>query len=221
MKLAYPVLNKSIDFSENNVNVLIIENAHELRRLISCVKSQIEGCDGELVLSETGTILELCKAAVLVTDPFSLDFSSRKVLAKINQEACNTASVYSEEFQVIMNNINALALTLGNSLGFEVSFDALEDYEEIIKLMGFHIDAEALSFPEQVLEYISLYRNLLKKSLFVFYNLKACFSEEELSLFYKCALYRKLNILLIEDCQRKVIEEYENIIIVDKDLCII
>lgn len=61
---------------------------------------------------------------------------------------------------------------------------------------------------------------VLGKKLFIFYNLKACLSPEELELFYRSVFYEKLNVLLVEDTQRGIKSFCEDTLVVDKDLCI-
>jgi len=108
MTLAYPLLNETIRFAENRVNVLVIENATELRRFLFCLKDQINGLAGELVLGENGDVIEMHKSAFLITDPFALDFDSKKLLTKITQDACFAGADFAEEFYSIMEQLNKL-----------------------------------------------------------------------------------------------------------------
>lgn len=54
MKLAYPLLNSPIEFDENFISILIIENANELRKAITSMQQQCNGGQGDFVLSENG-----------------------------------------------------------------------------------------------------------------------------------------------------------------------
>lgn len=220
MTFAYPLLQETIRFEENKVNVLVIENKVELRKLLSGIREQLEGFDGELILAEKGQIIEFSKALYLITDPFSLDFDSKKLLAKVAQEACLAGEEYTGEIQRLMSEINSLAFRICSRLDFDAAFSELEAFEDIVKLMGFRVDAEEMSFPEKLLEFIKLQRRFFNKKLFVFYNLRACLSNEELLMFYRCAMYEKQHLLLIEDIARSGAEEYEKTVIIDKDLCI-
>lgn len=220
MTLAYTLLPRPLSFSENSINVLVIENHRELRRFILSLRDQIEGLPGELVLSKNGEILEMSKNAVIITDPFSLDFESRKLLTRITQDACTAGAEYSEEFYALMVRLNELAMKISRSLSYDAAFEPVDSRDELIKILGFHIDREGMSFPESLLENMKLQRLFFGKKLFVFYNLKACFSPEELSLFYKSVFYEKLTVLLVEDVQREESAACENRIIVDKDLCV-
>lgn len=220
MTFYYPLLDRPLNFDENRVNVIIIENRAELRRFILSLLDQIEGQPGELVLGHNGDMLEMSKNAILVTDPFSLDFDSRKLLTKITQDVCAAGNEYSAELYTLINQLNVLAAKISRSLSYDAAFEPVDSWDELIRIMGFHIDREEMSFPECLLEYMKLQRLFFNKKLFVFYNLKACLSHEELNLFYKNVFYEKLNLLLVEDIQREGSLVCESRIIIDKDLCV-
>ena len=109
MKLAYPLLNTPIEFDENYVSVLVIENARELRKAIISLKQQVDGGQGEFVLSENHETVEIAKSVLFVSDPFSPEIDSKKISSKINQDACKSAAEYYEEFCRIICEINMLA----------------------------------------------------------------------------------------------------------------
>ena len=221
MKIAYPLLNGPIVFSENHVNVLIIENAPELRRVISDIQIQTEGGTGDIILSENDSVLEMSKNVMLVTDPFTLEFDSKKISGKLTQEAVRASASFEEDLRNIISSINLFASKISTVIDMETAFTEIEDADGVIKLLNFCIDKENLTLPEQLLEFMKLHRSFFNRKLFVFYNIKACLSDEELKLFYKNVQYEKLNVLLIEDFQRRRVSEEEKMTIVDNDLCIL
>lgn len=76
-----------------------------------------------------------------------------------------------------------------------------------------------MTFSEQLIEYMSLYRRFFGKKLFVFLNLKPCLSFVELELFYRSVVYEKYNIMLIENHASEIHTDYEQTVIIDSDLC--
>jgi CRISPR-associated protein Csn2 len=220
MMLAYPLLNEPITFTENTVNVLTLEHPQELRKAIFELQQQIAGGEGGFVLSEKFQPIELSKYAALVTDPFELVLDSKKLTGKINQLASQAGENYVEEFQQIAEEINGLAVQIGMNLDFEAAFQPLERIETLVDMMKFRVDKEDLSFPEQILVYMKLYRRFFGIRLFIFYNLKACLDEGELKLLYRSICYEKLAVLLLEDVQRGQALPEEKTVIIDKDLCV-
>lgn len=220
MTFAYPLLNEPLRFEENSVRILVIESQPELRRFISVIQQQLRGLSGEFVLADGDNILDMAQNLLFISEVFSPDLNSKKFQSKIFRDACLVGAEFSEEFYALISNINSLAVKIGSALEYDAVCEPFDNLEDLVKLMGFHIDEGVLGFSERLLEYMELNRKFFGKRLFVFYNLKALMSPEEMVLFYRDALYRKFDLLLLEDCQRYSVEEYERVIIVDKDLCV-
>ncbi len=220
MKLAYPLLNTPIEFDENYVSVLVIENARELRKAIISLKQQVDGGQGEFVLSENHETVEIAKSVLFVSDPFSPEIDSKKISSKINQDACKSAAEYYEEFCRIICEINMLAEKISASMEYDASFTELEAPDQLIKLLDFCVDTDEISFAEALLTYMKLNRMFFGKKLTVIYNLKACMSVDEIKLFYKSVRYEKLQLMLIEDTQRREQPDDEKAVIIDNDLCV-
>ena len=76
-----------------------------------------------------------------------------------------------------------------------------------------------LSLIHILLEMMRLHRECFRKRLFVFVNLKAFLSENEITLFYQSVFYEKLSVLLLESGQKEPVRSCEEMRIIDKDLC--
>lgn len=209
---------KRVHLSE--ISVLTIEHPIELRRFLMDLKNQINGLTGEAVLSEDFELLEFSNAAILLTDIFTIDFSSRKLVSKIYEDVCNSASAYQEDLHHILILLNQLAVQITMNMDFDASFTELNDSTILLKQLNFCVDTENLSYPEQLILYIKLQQRFLKKKLVILYNLKSCFSVSELEAFYQTIQYEKLSILLIENMQRDPPLSMEHTMIIDKDLCV-
>lgn len=221
MTLAYPLLPEPIVFEENKISVLVVESTSELRKMILSLQQQATGYEGAFVLGENWLPVEISKYATLVTDPFTLDFEAKKIATRLAQQALAVAKEeYGEEFRGLLSELNTLAAEISTLLDFEVTFSEMESPEALVKQMNFHIDCQMLDFPSAVLEYMKLQQRVFGKKLMIFYNLKACLTEEEVRLLYKAVKYEKIQILLLEDRQRPGGEEDENVSIIDKDLCV-
>ena len=61
------MFQKMIEFCENKVNVLIIEEHSLLRRVLTMLEEQIQGQAGEFVLSKNNEIIDIRKSAVSYT----------------------------------------------------------------------------------------------------------------------------------------------------------
>ena len=88
MMLAFPFIEKPVEFFENKTSVIVIENPKMFRKTVSGFIEQSEGENGDLILSEKFEPIEFSKKVAVVSDIFNIDFSSKKILAKINQSIC-------------------------------------------------------------------------------------------------------------------------------------
>lgn len=218
--LAHTDLFRVLEFAENTVSVLVIENQILLRSVVSELLSQVSSGDGEFVLSDDHEIVELHKAAEIITDPFRLDMADRRFQSKINQEAVRVCNAELETETVnLLASANRLGAALVASLDFSADYTAPADISGFLKLLDLHIETNDMVLPERLLEYVKLCRRFLGKKLFIFLNLKNFLSDNELRLFYDAIIYEKFDVLLIEGVQRQKTCAYERVYIIDSDLC--
>lgn len=123
MKLNYPLFGKPLELGEDHAAVLVVENARELRKIIISLQRQTENEPGEFILSENNEKREISKLAVLITDPFSLEFDSRRLSNKINQAAVQASADFAEQIQKLLRDINALAADISTRLDFAADFE--------------------------------------------------------------------------------------------------
>lgn len=217
MKFAHPFFFEPIIFPENKINVLIMENPILYRSSLLMIKKQCEGEDGEFVLSTDKDILPFSKTVEYISDPFSLDFSSKKLMTKLLAEMQKNADEQTG-LQAI-SQLNELGFDLISKTDAALTFSPLTEISPIIKLLNFQVAVEDLTFPEQILEYIRLCRRYLDKKLFIIPGLHTCLSETELVSLYKNLIYEKISVLLIEKYQNERIAGYEKGTLIDNDLC--
>lgn len=81
MKLVCASFGLEMELLENYVTVLVVENAGYLTEIVSSLKKQSEGSEGEegiFVLAENDKIEKIDKKLALVIDPFSISINERK-----------------------------------------------------------------------------------------------------------------------------------------------
>ncbi|MCH5265520.1 MAG: type II-A CRISPR-associated protein Csn2 [Lachnospiraceae bacterium] len=220
MKLVHAMLEKNIVFEENKINVLVIEQADFFSKSIRELLRQIQGEQGDFVLSEAGKGLGLKKCAEMIINPFSMDFSQKKLLSALYKEAEKAA--LDEQLFVSTKEVQGMIARYLQRLCDELIYPACFDEEisipNLLKYGNFRIEMEFDSMLESVVEYMKLAVNLLHTKLFIFVNMKTYLGEEELEAFYQMIKNEKFNVLLIE---RGIAgrREDEDICLVDKDLC--
>ena len=72
---------------------------------------------------------------------------------------------------------------------------------------------------DRICDYISVVNEITGKDIFIFVNFRDFFKLDELKEFYKFASYKKIFLLMIENKVNDVCDEYEDVFILDEDLC--
>ena len=221
MKLVHKNIEKHLEFKENKVNVLVVENNGMLFKLINELQSQIEGKNGTFVLSENGELLNIGKEIELITDVFSLNLNERTSVNRL----LNSLTGYTQSAEMI-NKSRELQMVLNEYLSeltqneeLPVSFADEINMQSLLKALGVEFENEYNSICEKLLVYMRIINRYFQKEVFVLVNLKTFVNEDELKDFYQNAFYEKLNLLLFESTERKSMGNAEEVTVIDEDMC--
>lgn len=221
MILAHPNKMNKISFRENEIKVLVIENRSLLSSFVSELNSQIQNGMGEFVLSHEEKELKIDKSMELVIDFFNLSLNNRKIISKLYKELQDHA--YGEKLYLktmeIISQIQCYVINLEDELDLSISYEDEVKAEDLFKAIGICIQEEGLSFVEKVLKYAQMTTSMLGIKVIVFLNLKSFLTEEELDALYLHFIQEKIFVLLLESSLIGEKRKYENITIIDSDLC--
>jgi CRISPR-associated protein Csn2 len=220
MILAHTDIVKNIEFRENEVNVVLVENKHYFADLIGELYRQMDGEEGKFVLSDNNKILNIAKSVELLTDVFTVDINNRKLLNalyanvdKISQNEDNfarTAELFSAVFTYLEN--------ITDEIDFSLEYKSDISVSELCKAVDLRFSKEYDSLVEKLADYLVMTTDVLKIKCFVFINLKTFLSKEELALLYDFMFAHKINALLLENVETYILP-CENLLIIDEDLC--
>lgn len=219
MKLSCVRFQNQIIFDEKSINVLIIENPGELSYFICEIIDEINGDDGDLCLSDDLSIIDFSKGVELIINPFVLNINNKYMIGKLHSDLKKKA--YDSDNYVQINEMKTvLVSTINTFLMNEVqslTFSEEVDVVGLFKLLDIKFD-QSESLLENICDYITVYKEYTEVQLFVFVNLKSFLSCDEIKKLYDFVLYKKIQILLIEN---KVYDNENNEIIkiIDSDLC--
>jgi len=219
--LAHPMFSKIIDFKNEMINILIIENQKFLTQLIEDIINQTNGENGDFVLSEDFIPLDMQKHLEIIIDFFNLDINNKKVLTAIYNKIKKIA--YDDENYIKTENFKTEAFnyieTLINQTEYPLILDVQFDISGLLKLFDVKIEINSNTFLEKIIDYMSVLYEFLNRKCIVFVNLMSYLDISEIELLYKEIQYKKYNVLFIENSFRTKIGEYENIYIIDEDMC--
>ena len=72
---------------------------------------------------------------------------------------------------------------------------------------------------EEILEYIDLVSNVLKKEIFILVNFHIFLEKDDIAALYRECFYKKIKLLFAESQKPDIINEEEKLFIIDNDLC--
>ena len=221
MKIVYGERELILEFRENEVQVITIENKEYFSEFLQNLYNQSQGMEVKIIMSEGEKILSLNKCTEVIWNPFSVDLNNKKILGKLYHELKDISSEeqYREICELnsaIVRYLDEMCLKVSYPIQFQLEMDVLDLY----KMYEVRLEKEGQSMFETLLEYMKIMESLCGIHLLVFVNVKNYLSEMQLQELYKTAFYYKIKLLLIEAHQSKCLEG-ENNQLIDKDLCFI
>lgn len=221
MKLAHPLLSQPIEFLDDKINVLIIENQTQLSMFIMELMRQQNGEEGAFVLSEDFKPIPIEKKLELITDCFQLDINNRKLQNKLYSQIETLAM--GEKFYIQTMELLSCVETFLDDLICDVDYSVVKtkeiDAAALTKCVELRFDFEGGSLAERIADYLAIARDFLGITCFVIVNIKSYLSADELYALYKQIAYQKYHVLLLENVEREVSLPEERVCIIDKDLC--
>jgi CRISPR type II-A-associated protein Csn2 len=206
---------------EINPYILVIESSSLMFNTIRGLNNQIDGYDGDFVLSDCQEPIEIKKNLQLIVDPFSIRVNDSKVIKKvqelITEEALN--EVHYEETNKIMIDLEKYAESLAFTFdGNVVAKDSLSA-AALIKLLGFEIDYFFESFEEMILEYIITVNKYLNIKVFCFVNLFSFLEYDQIKNLIHDINNNHINVIFLESTDPQSKFEDCRKIIIDSDFC--
>ena len=86
MKLVNSRLGLEIDLLENQILNLTIESPEYFSEVLSNICKQVDGEEGEFILSEVEKELSLSKKAIVVANPLSVSCNEKRILSQLYKE---------------------------------------------------------------------------------------------------------------------------------------
>lgn len=220
MMLSYEYLNDTVELSNGKIPVLVIENKKIFRQAL---RSFLDDTVEELfTFSQDFKPFDFNKRGFFISNVIDLDFQNKKLVNKINSLMQQTAvNECGEDLASIQTLLVNLFDKLNIMYDFEYDSNFEIDYSSILKLFQFNIDTSLRELPQLLISYIILLNKYLKFDLFVLHSLYDFFDDNELEGIYETLSLSHINILILSSSKPRYISKFEEIHILDSDLCII
>lgn len=223
MKLVHPEFNYQIEFIENRVNLIVIEDKKLFRNYIKEIYNQSIDYDdkGRFVLSDNEKEIKLSKEVEVILDYYSLNINNKKTVTKVYNKLkeisldedmyIETNKMYSE----IIRYIDKIVDISDFPLEFSIDIDIID----VFKISNIKFINDYKDDLEKICNYIEIMTQFIGKNIFVLINFREFFRIEELKELYKFAAYKKIFLVMIENSVNEVCNEYEKVFILDEDIC--
>lgn len=219
MKLASPLVKHVIEFRDNVVSSLVIENPRLLRDYVQGLYDAVTEGEREFVLSEDGKDLRIGDELELIDRLVPFDLNSKTLTAALLKRLEKIA--LQPENRLESARLVAEFVNYVNRLSMEVSHEIECEKETIgvlLKALGPRFADDDTSLPNRVLDYMRLMRDFAGRHIFVFVNARSYLSDNELSEIFDIALSEKLRVLLIDSSSKSLLPN-EDRLLIDDDLC--
>ncbi len=221
MKLIHSGYQLELHLKENQITVLTIENQKAYRTILMDLWNQVEGSEGEIILSEGEKVKKISKEIELIFNPFGLDCNNRKVINKLYQEIKEVSDeTLIQDHAVVNKNIIEYLEKITEHVPYALDFEVDLDLNALLKMYNVRISCLGESLLEKIIEYMRTMSRVCNIRIFIFVGLKHYLTVDELEQLYESAIYEKNYLISIESVFTKQISG-ERCWILDKDLCII
>lgn len=221
MRLVFQKYGIDIEFKENCINILTIENQTACSEILRDLWEQYNGAIGTSILSDVDIELKISKVVECIYNIYDIDCNDKKILSKVYQDIFHIAEeTFIEKTSALNKSIVEYIDQISQPLSYSISQSLEMDVSGLLKLYNVKISYEEGSITEMIIEYVRLIHRILNKQLFVFVNLKQLLTDEELQSFYEFVFYEKVYVLIVEGNEMES-SKHEQHLVIDKDLCLI
>ena len=222
-QIAYPTLyDAAIEYNENQIPFLVIENRKEYRNLLRDIIRQKEGLDGKFFISNDSEAIQF--KYIDVINQYEEDMLNNKALVSKLISMMETELMgerYAEDLLKVDSLLQNLLFDVSEELPYEIEFNDSIIIKDIVKQFNPHFFNDDLDdFKDSLLNYMLISRELLGTKAFILKDLKLFFSQLEVEELYKSFFYEKLNVIVLQS-EKVYSNSNELIVTVDDDLCVI
>lgn len=221
MRLVYAKYEIEIQLRENEVYTLVLEQPVVFTDFLRNLMAQINGMEGELILSEGDQQLSLAKNAVLISNPLMVDSNEKRVLTKLYKELDqNVKNLMYEKYSMISAELLQFMEDMTATVPYQLSTETDLNIMALLKAYDVKIALEENDPLERLIDYLRAFSSICGIRVFVILNLKHFFTEDQVVQLYEFCFYSKIFLINLEGQKNYTLPE-ERCVIIDKDFCFI
>ena len=220
MKMLLSGISHVFDCSDpEKINCVIIENQNLLYDILCDIVGQLDGNEGNSVLSEDNNVIPMNKNLEMLSQFVPFEINKKNLLSKLQGKILQLAleDVNYAATMELLSTIEKYCIELSMNMTGNVEFTKIT-VENLIKNVGAEFDDNYSNLSEKLIDYFELVREYDKDKVFVLVNLRSVVKDEELDLLLETSLARKYQLLLIDSSEHKLLSN-EKRHIIDENLC--
>ncbi len=218
MKLVHNSFTFDIEFEENIVNLIVVENKSYLRQLVKELYDAERGSATRYVLSEGLTELSVKDNMILLRDVFDVEVNDKKTLNKLYKRIEEVSNgYYCDNWNDVRSELCAYLYKLTDTEMLPLEFDVDIKLGDILKTVGMKLNFNDKTVLDSVMTYIDVCAEFSIAKIVVGVCWSAVFSIEEIEFIKRHCFDKKIHLLLFDD--EKINIDKVKIYIIDHDLC--
>lgn len=219
MNMNIDYFDNKINFNGEHINVIEIENKKYFYRLVKDLYTMfLEGCVNDITFFEKDKEKNMNGKLKVFTNFFNFEFDSKKYTNDISKYV--SGNIAEKEKNILLSLYNKIIKTytkILNNIDLPLNVENEVTIENITKFIKVSID-NSNELLDSLFLLIDLESTLLTNNILFFVNLKQYLSTTELIELYKYAIYKEIEIVLIDSQSYGVTLKYEKKYIIDENL---
>lgn len=221
MRIIYSKYGIDLYLEENKITTIVIENPLVMSEVIRNISRQVNGEDGEWILSEQDKIFSIEKSSIFLDNPLMVNSNEKRILTRLYKELSEQANTLMyEDYTRINSYIVSFLESLLDTVPYHLDMEVDMDLTGILKLYGVKIESEGVSALEALIDYLRALSCICNIHVVFILNVKQFLTLEEVRQLYEFCFYEKIYLINLEG-QKNYNLEQEKCVIIDNDLCII
>ena len=218
--LTCPYTQQALKFL-TTATVLSIENPGAFATSVSQLIAQSAGEDGPWLLSRDFSPVGFSTLAQVVPQVCAIPWHNKRLTQAIARQVGQVAAANLPRAAPLLQGLQQYGFWLGAQLPCQLQPTGLQTPQDLAKALAFAPVPPAGDLASQLADYMALCSQLLGTRVFVFFHLKSYLPPSRLLQLYHQAQCLQLHLLLLEPAALPPVSPYEQVYILDRDLCLI
>lgn len=221
MRIVWNRYGMELQLSENQVNTVILEHPTVLTQFLQTLLQQMEGEEGDLLLSEGDKILSFSKNAIFIENPLAFNCNEKRIVTKLHKELGNIVNTEMyERYSAVNTEIVQFLEMVIETVPYHLEMDYQVEIGELLKTYDVKIAVDETDPLERMIDYLRAIHTICNIRIVIVLNIKQFFTEEQIKQIYEFCFYEKIYLISVEGIKSYLTQE-EKYVIIDRDLCLI